>query len=318
MKSVVRMCLSERVAVLKALADETRLGIAGALLERPHCAEEIAERLRRAPSTISFHLRKLEEAGIVTKAKAQYYLVYSLRRDLLDARLFDLVSAASSEANPEKRRLQRYRDKVLRAFFEGGRLVRIPKQWRKRRIVLEEILPAFEPGRDYPEREVDERIRAFCDDHCAIRRMLVDERLMKRRGQIYRRATEEVKDMSARESERELKRQYKEAPKEAGIFRITNTANGKIYLGSSLNLHGPLNKHRFVLSIGSHINKALQADWLRYGADAFAFEIVEKVQPSADPDFKVEDELELLEQIWIEKERPFSERGYNEGKKVRE
>jgi len=124
--------------------------------------------------------------------------------------------------------------------------------------------------------------------------------------------------MASKEEIKQLKREYQEAPKEAGIFRITNTANGKIYLGSSLNLHGPLNKHRFVLSIGSHINRAMQADWLVHGEAAFVFEIVEQVKPSDNPGFKVEDELELLEQIWIEKEQPFSERGYNEGRKVRE
>jgi len=124
--------------------------------------------------------------------------------------------------------------------------------------------------------------------------------------------------MTARDDEKRLKSEYKSAPKEAGIFRITNTANGKVYLGSSLNLHGPLNKHRFTLSIGSHINKALQADWDRFGAEAFVFEIVELVQRKADPGFKVEDELKLLEEIWIEKEQPFSERGYNDRKKIRE
>ena len=124
--------------------------------------------------------------------------------------------------------------------------------------------------------------------------------------------------MDPKETVKELKRRYKEAPKEAGIFRITNTANGKIYLGSSLNLHGPLNKHRFVLATGAHITKALQADWNRHGEAAFVFEIVEQVKPSDDPGFNVADELELLEQIWIEKERPFSERGYNEGKTIRE
>jgi group I intron endonuclease len=124
--------------------------------------------------------------------------------------------------------------------------------------------------------------------------------------------------MASKEDIKRLKREYQEAPKEAGVFRITNTANGKIYLGSSLNLHGPLNKHRFVLSIGSHINKALQADWKQFGEAAFVFEIVEKVKPSNDPAFNVEDELDLLEQIWIEKEEPFGPCGYNEGKKVRE
>ena len=124
--------------------------------------------------------------------------------------------------------------------------------------------------------------------------------------------------MASREEIKRLKREYQEAPREAGIFRITNTANGKIYLGSSLNLHGPLNKHAFMLKMGSHINRALQADWDRSGADAFVFEIVEKVMPSGDPGFDVEGELELLEQIWIEKLEPFGERGYNTGTRIRE
>ena len=309
---------ARKVALLKALADETRLKIARALLERPTCAEELAERLGRAPSTISFHLRKLEEAGLVTKAKAQYYLVYSLRRELLGATLAAFVGAQSAAGSEDERRRKRYRDTVIRAFFRDGRLVQMPKQWRKRRVVLDEILPAFEAGRDYDEREVDARIRAFADDHCAIRRMLVDEQLMTRRGGIYRRVPTEVAPMSAREEEKRLKREFKEAPKEAGIFRITNTANGRVYLGSSLNLHGPLNKHRFMLKMGSHINRALQADFARFGAEAFAFEIVETVGRSDDPGFDAEGELALLEEIWIEKEKPFSARGYNDRKKIRE
>ncbi|WP_437961212.1 ArsR family transcriptional regulator [Sorangium sp. So ce119] len=44
--------------MLEALADASRLQVVNALLERPHCAEELAERLGRAPSTVSFHLRE--------------------------------------------------------------------------------------------------------------------------------------------------------------------------------------------------------------------------------------------------------------------
>ena len=73
-------------------------------------------------------------------------------------------------------------------------------------------------------------------------------------------------------SKTELKREYKDTPKKAGIFLITNTWNGKVLLGSSTNLHGPLNKHRFMLSINGHPNAALQADWNRFGADAFKLE----------------------------------------------
>jgi len=111
----------------------------------------------------------------------------------------------------------------------------------------------------------------------------------------------------------ELKRAYKETPLQAGIFHIKNTQTGKILLGSSTNLHGPLNRHRFMLSIGKHPNEALQKDWNQLGADAFVFEILEIVKPSADPLFNLDDELTLLEQIWLEKLKPFGEPGYNQG-----
>jgi group I intron endonuclease len=111
----------------------------------------------------------------------------------------------------------------------------------------------------------------------------------------------------------ELKRAYKETPRQAGIFQIRNIRTGKILLGSSTNLHGPLNKHRFMLSIGSHDNAALQNDWNRFGAAAFSFEVLEIVKSSDDPLFNLDDELTLAEQIWIERLQPTGERGYNQG-----
>ena len=112
----------------------------------------------------------------------------------------------------------------------------------------------------------------------------------------------------------ELRRAYKQSARQAGIFQIRNSKTGKILLGSSTNLHGPLNKHRFMLTIGRHDNAALQKDWNQFGADAFSFEILEIVKPNDDPSFCLEDELTLLEQIWLEKLQPFGERGYNQGR----
>lgn len=109
----------------------------------------------------------------------------------------------------------------------------------------------------------------------------------------------------------EIRKGYKEAPREAGIFQVKNTVNGKILLGSSKNLHGPLNKHRFLLSTGGHWIKTLQEDWDRFGPDAFVFEVLEVVKQKDDPVFNLDDELTLLEQIWIEKAQPFGEGGYN-------
>jgi group I intron endonuclease len=117
---------------------------------------------------------------------------------------------------------------------------------------------------------------------------------------------------------KELQREYMKRPKPAGVFQIKNTANGKLYLGSSLNLEGPLNGHKFMLGIGSHRNKVLQKEWNEYGPDKFVFEILAVVKVKDDPNFNLSDELTLLEQIWLEELQPFGERGYNENANIRQ
>ncbi|HEX7574491.1 MAG TPA: GIY-YIG nuclease family protein [Bacteroidota bacterium] len=119
-------------------------------------------------------------------------------------------------------------------------------------------------------------------------------------------------------SRQDLKREYKERAISAGIFQVRNTANGKILLGSSLNLDGPLNRHKFLLSIGKHPSESLQEEWNRYGPDKFAFEILEVARVNADPNFNLDDELTLLEQIWLEKIQPFGEKGYNTDARIRQ
>ena len=119
-------------------------------------------------------------------------------------------------------------------------------------------------------------------------------------------------------SQQDLKREYKERKKPAGVFRVLNTANGKFLLGSSLNLEGPLNSHKFMLTIGKHRNEALQTDWNTFGAEKFLFEILETVRVTDDPNFNLEDELTLLEEIWIENLHPFDGTGYNTERKIRQ
>ena len=117
---------------------------------------------------------------------------------------------------------------------------------------------------------------------------------------------------------KEINRAYQERVKPSGVFQVRNLANGKVLLGSSLNLEGPLNKHRFMLQINSHPNKELQKDWNEFGPGQFTFEILETIPVKDDPNFNLKDELTLLEEIWLEKLQPFGERGYNDGPRIRE
>ncbi len=116
---------------------------------------------------------------------------------------------------------------------------------------------------------------------------------------------------------KELNREYMERVKPAGIYQVKNTVNGRMLLGSSLNLEGPLNRHKFLLKIGSHTNKSLQKDWDEFGPENFVFEILEEVKLIDNPKFNLSDELTLLEMLWLEKLQPV-ERGYNPNARIRE
>jgi hypothetical protein len=82
-----------------------------------------------------------------------------------------------------------YDAKVLRAFLVDGRLVSIPAQAKKREVILRYLLDAcFPEDRDYPEKEVNQRLALFHRDVAALRRYLVDLGLMTRAAGTYRRA----------------------------------------------------------------------------------------------------------------------------------
>lgn len=78
------------------------------------------------------------------------------------------------------------REKVLRIFLKDGRLTAIPVKVTKRRMILEHIVCAFEPGVRFDEREVDAVLRDFYEpDWVTLRRLLIDEGLMSRRDGWY-------------------------------------------------------------------------------------------------------------------------------------
>jgi hypothetical protein len=79
--------------------------------------------------------------------------------------------------------------KVIRSFFREGRLVSIPAQDKKKLIVLRHLRDlCFAENRAYPEKEVNQRLAILHPDVAALRRHLVDFRLMTREAGEYRRA----------------------------------------------------------------------------------------------------------------------------------
>ena len=80
------------------------------------------------------------------------------------------------------------REKVIRAFLRDDRLASIPARTAKRDLLLPVILDrCFPEHRDYEEKEVNMRLALLHPDVAALRRYLVDGRLMRREAGIYRR-----------------------------------------------------------------------------------------------------------------------------------
>lgn len=176
----------KNIEIFKALSDNSRLRIINSLMIEPMYVELLAERLELSTSTISFHLKKLMDVDIVSSKKEQYYMVYSLNKEVLDIKLKDLIVDNRNEGELLKQREENYRKKVLDSFFKYNKLKSIPVQNKKKEIVLEKIVESFEMDRIYSEKEVNIIIADYHDDFCTIRRDLIEFKLMERNDGKYK------------------------------------------------------------------------------------------------------------------------------------
>lgn len=174
----------DTLAIFKALGDSSRLNMMREIAERPLCAEELCERLKLAPSTISHHAGKLVKAGLVSIAKEQQTVIYSIADSAINKTIKELIMIQVDSAIVDGRK-DVYGKSVLNHFIEFGRLKNIPAQRKKRRIILQQILEEFEHGKKYSELEVNEILKNWHDDYCYLRREMISEDLLGREKGVY-------------------------------------------------------------------------------------------------------------------------------------
>ena len=106
--------MKEKLALLKLLADETRLEILNILLKEDSYVEKIACELSLTPATICYHLKKMESAGVVNCSRSQFYIIYSLNRGIFDKPLYELIKKDEEIVNTE----EKYKKEVISHFFK--------------------------------------------------------------------------------------------------------------------------------------------------------------------------------------------------------
>ena len=92
-------------------------------------------------------------------------------------------------------------------------------------------------------------------------------------------------------------------PYSPGIYRITCTSNGMIYIGSAANLAQRWSNHLYMLKRQRHGNPKLQHAFDKYGKDAFVFDVLELVL--------IPELLTAREQYWFDHLHPFGRNGFN-------
>ncbi len=173
----------ELVTFFKALADSNRLKIVGLLAEKAYSVEELAALLQLKPSTISHHLSKLSEAGLVQSHAESYYSVYQLDKQMLEEKRRTMFSQTELSNVAAEVDADAYDSKVVRDFTRSdGSLKAIPAQRKKLDAILRHVVKSFEAGKRYSEKNVNEILAKYHEDTATLRRELVGAGLMQREG----------------------------------------------------------------------------------------------------------------------------------------
>jgi DNA-binding HxlR family transcriptional regulator len=173
----------EVVAFFKALADANRLKIVGLLAQQPYSVEELAALLNLKPSTVSHHLAKLAQVGLVSAKTESYYNVYQLDEKALQSKSRDLFSQENLAASVVNVDADAYDNKVIKDYVhKDGSLKTIPAQRKKLEAILRYVVKAFEVNKRYSEKKVNEMLSQYHEDTASLRRELVGYGLMKREG----------------------------------------------------------------------------------------------------------------------------------------
>lgn len=177
---------AELLAFFKALSDANRLKILGLLATQPHTVEQLAAALGLGASTVSHHLSRLSETGLVSARAEGYYSVYSLQTDQLEEMSRRLLKRENLVQLAEGADVEAYDRKVLRDFLTpDGRVKSIPAQEKKLLAIVRYINQAIDPDKRYTEKELNEFLKQYHEDFASFRRFLIDFGMMARENGIY-------------------------------------------------------------------------------------------------------------------------------------
>jgi DNA-binding transcriptional ArsR family regulator len=176
----------------KTMANAERLQIVGLLAVEDADAAQIASRLSLPPYAVLRHLERLEEMNLI-QAQGDDFIParqavksYRLNTQELNELSRRVLAGQAQKPKPQDFEGEAYERKVLSDFMTAeGRLKALPSQEKKLLVILRHLVQAFEPGERYTEKQVNEILRRYHIDTAALRRYMVDNKLLERKEGLY-------------------------------------------------------------------------------------------------------------------------------------
>lgn len=168
----------------KALSDENRLKIIGYLSDEEYRVSDLADKLDLKEPTVSHHLSRLRELGLVNiriDGNNRYYRLNPGQLEQMNGYLFQLQSFSPDSIQKEEDEkwidamdISAYDKQILKTCFFNRRLKHLPRKEKKLMAVLRWLGSQFEKGVIYTEPQVNDIIEQYHEDFAGLRRDLVD------------------------------------------------------------------------------------------------------------------------------------------------
>ncbi|MBN9388119.1 MAG: DUF2087 domain-containing protein [Chloroflexi bacterium] len=192
--------LENLLEFVKTIGSTEQLALAGLLAtqagETIAVADLIPKLSVRTRSNLPRHLRQLEKAGFIQIKEWQapkpglepepalviFNPDYARQAQSMISALRQVITLETEEARPL---VMDERAATIKRFMRDGKLVGMPVQVKRQQYILEEVAKTFETGIRYAEREVDAILKPIYEDHCTLRRSLVDFKYLRRENGVY-------------------------------------------------------------------------------------------------------------------------------------
>lgn len=181
------MQLNKIVDFHKALGDLNRVRIIALLQQGQLSGQEIAGKLGLKPPTITHHISKLREVGLIKERRDKNTIYFSINLKILEMGAKSIMTVGTGgNSNMEMSVTEEERSAIINNFFtKEGKLKIYPAQRKKKLVVLAHMIKGLEFGRVYQEKEINEYLKQYHEDYATLRRELIMCQYMYRENSLY-------------------------------------------------------------------------------------------------------------------------------------